>query len=122
MPNDEVAHRAANIIIAGPEDLSEQGKYSFHDLLQEWCNARPISGITAQVISDKMRESFFEKMFSVRGSDDQRITMPVLNVKKLKETSVAAGYFITDLPVTPSKPYMSVKFEPDSQGKDFKTY
>ncbi|PNP83181.1 hypothetical protein FNYG_03503 [Fusarium nygamai] len=61
MFNDEVANRAANSIITGPEDLSEQEKYSFHDFLQEWCNARPISGTTAQVISDKMRESFFEK-------------------------------------------------------------
>ncbi|KAF5701225.1 hypothetical protein FMUND_13971 [Fusarium mundagurra] len=64
--------------------------------------------------------------------------MPVLNDKKLKETSVAAGYFITNLPVTPSKrkrgrtfqtspqrmarcpAYMSFKFEPNSEGKDFK--
>ncbi|KAF5561771.1 hypothetical protein FPHYL_6024 [Fusarium phyllophilum] len=71
-------------------------------------------------------------------SDDGMITMPVLNDKKLKETSVAAGYFITNLPVTPSNrkrgqtfqtnpqrmarcpAYMSVKFEPNSEGKDFR--
>jgi hypothetical protein len=99
----EVANRAANSIIAGPGDLSEQEKHSFYDLLQAWCNARSFSGTTAQVISDKMRESFFEKMFSFWDSDDHMITMPVLNVKKLKATSVDAGYFITNLPVAPSK-------------------
>ncbi|KAF5988097.1 hypothetical protein FCOIX_681 [Fusarium coicis] len=85
----EVANRAANSIIAGPEDLSEQEKHSFHDLLQE----------------------------CLWDSDDHIITMPVLNVKKLKATSVGAGYFITNLPVTPSKS----EFEPNSQGKDFET-
>ncbi|KAG9506018.1 hypothetical protein J7337_002992 [Fusarium musae] len=122
----EVANRAASSIIAGPEDLSEQENHSFHDLLQEWCNARPFSGTTAQVISDKIQESIFEKVSSLWDSDAHMITIPVLNVKKLKATSVAAGYFITNLPVTPLKSevktlYMSVKFEPNSQGKDFET-
>ncbi|CVK89640.1 uncharacterized protein FMAN_04191 [Fusarium mangiferae] len=59
-----------------------------------------------------MRDLFFEKVFFAWNSDDNMIAMPVLNVKKLKETSVAAGYFIKNLPVTPSK---------QKQGQDFQT-
>ncbi|KAF4426084.1 hypothetical protein FACUT_9936 [Fusarium acutatum] len=65
--------------------------------------------------------------------------MPIINDKKLKETSVAVGYFVKNLPVTPSKrkrgqsfqtnphrmaeadAYLNVSFEANSQGKDCKT-
>ncbi|KAI1026281.1 hypothetical protein LB504_011298 [Fusarium proliferatum] len=85
-----------------------------------------------------MRDLFFEKVFFAWNSDDNMIAMPVLNVKKLKETSVAAGYFIKNLPVTQSKQkqgqdfqtnphrmanasaYLNVSFEANSQGKEFK--
>lgn len=35
MPNDQVVNRVANTTILGAEELSEQEKSSFHDLLQE---------------------------------------------------------------------------------------
>ncbi|CVK93246.1 hypothetical protein FPRO06_02921 [Fusarium proliferatum] len=135
---ERAANRAANATIFGAGELSEQERYSFHDLLHEWCNARPLSGINAQAITDPMRESFFEKVFFAWDSDDSMIMMPVLSAKKLQETSVATGYFTENLPVTPAKrkrgqnfqtnpqrmancpAYMSVKFEPNSEGKDFK--
>ncbi|KAF5575772.1 hypothetical protein FPANT_11201 [Fusarium pseudoanthophilum] len=121
MSDEQVANRAANATIFGAGEFSEQEKYSFHDLLHEWCNARPLSGTNAQAITDVMQESFFEKVSFAWDSDDSMIMMPVLSAKKLRETSVAAGYFITNLPVTPSKLYVSVKFEPNSQRKDFET-
>ncbi|SCN78103.1 uncharacterized protein FFM5_01782 [Fusarium fujikuroi] len=86
-----------------------------------------------------MRNLFFEKVFFACNSNNNMIAMPILNVKKLKETSVAASYFIKNLPVTPSKQkqgqdfqtnphrmanasaYLNISFKANSQGKDFKT-
>lgn len=80
----------------------------------------------------------FDKVFYLWNSDDDIVVMPTLHEKKIQETSVPVGYFVENLPITPSKrkrgqtfqtnphrmaqaaAYMSAKFESNSEGKDFK--
>ncbi|KAI1036583.1 hypothetical protein LB503_003021 [Fusarium chuoi] len=125
MDGETTVSRDSNATIFESKELSWGERASFSDLLLEWCSARA----NTQTITADDQKSFFEQVFGLWSSDDDKIAMPKLPVKKVQETSVPVGYFIENLPVTPSKlkrgqtlqtnprrmaqspAYMSVKFE-----------
>lgn len=139
MDGDVTVSRDNTTTIFEAKELSLIGRDSFSDLLREWCDARRATRTNTQTFTADDQKSFFEKVFYLWISDDDMVAMPTLQEKKIQETSVPVGYFIENLPVTPSKrkrgqtfqtnprrmarapAYMSVKFEANSQGKEFKT-
>ncbi|KAF4958227.1 hypothetical protein FGADI_2599 [Fusarium gaditjirri] len=81
------ANRSASTTITEPKDFSLMEKVSFNDLLQEWCAARPNSGDNSQVLTAKLRESFFERFFYLWDSTDDMVVMPTLHEKNIRETA-----------------------------------
>ncbi|KAF5970708.1 hypothetical protein FBULB1_9587 [Fusarium bulbicola] len=135
MDGDITVSRDSNTTISESKELSWGERATFSDLLLEWCSTRA----NTQTVTADDQKSFFEQVFNLWDSDDDMIAMQTLHEKKLKETSVAVGYFVENLPVTPSKrkrgetlqtnprrmarspAYMSVKLE-GAAGTDLELY
>ncbi|KAF5713200.1 hypothetical protein FMUND_8050 [Fusarium mundagurra] len=134
--NEVVETRSNGSGISSAADLTVHEKISFHDLLTEWCNARPATARHNQVISSELRKSFFDRVFQLWDSRETQVSLPQLAPRTLKETSFEAGYLQDNLPITPRKrklgdtaqrnehrlankpAYLSVEFSSESEGRD----
>jgi hypothetical protein len=97
--------------------LSNSASMIFNDLLQEWCDARPVT-----ILWDSNNDITF---------------LPRLLPKKLRQTSVDVGNFTDNPPITPSKrkrgttaqdnshrianapAFLSVEFKSEAEGREF---